>query len=449
MKVVIIGNGIAGSTAARYIRKFSDHEIIMISSEFEYPYSRTALMYIFMGHLQLENTKLYENDFWPKNKITLLSDHITSIDKVKKELKTSASTIIQYDKLIIATGSKPNRFNWPGEDLDGVLSLYRLQDLDILEEKSRSTINQATIIGGGLIGVELAEMLASRKIKTTFMVRERTFWDNVLPEEESIMIGNHIQKHGIKLLFETELHSINGEKKVNSVTTKSNQTFNTELVCITAGVSPNIQFLKESGLELNKGVLVNDFLQTSDEHIYAIGDCAEIKNPRPQRKAIEAVWYTGRMMGQVVAKNICQSNSECYDPGLWFNSAKFFDIEYQVYGNVPPNEMDRFTSILWQDNQLEKSIRIVYETSTKSVVGFNLLGIRYRHLVCEKWINEKTSIEEVLVNLSLANFDSEFFDQYEQLLVNAYNLKEGKALALKSKRSLNLVNYFLKKVNNA
>jgi NAD(P)H-nitrite reductase large subunit len=151
MHIVIIGNGIAGSTAARFIRKWSDYDITMISNEGMYPFSRTALMYIYMGHMRAEHTKLYEDEFWQKNRINLVQDEVTDINLEQKKVILSNHDI-SYDKLIIASGSKSNKFGWPGQDLDGVRGLYHMGDLQYLEERS-SKINHAVIVGGGLIGI--------------------------------------------------------------------------------------------------------------------------------------------------------------------------------------------------------------------------------------------------------------------------------------------------------
>ena len=190
-------------------------------------------------------------------------------------------------------------------------------------------------------------------------------------------------------------------------------------------------------------MLTNSFLETSIPDVYAIGDCAELRNPTKGRKAVEPVWYTGRMMGELVAHNILGAQ-KAYDPGIWFNSAKFFDIEYQVYGFVPNQEMPGIKHIFWKHPSKNKSIRLVYEEKTGTILGFNLLGIRYRQEVCEKWIAEETSIETVLQNLSLANFDPEFFKSYEKHLVHIYNEQSGAKLKLQSNGRLSQVLTFLK-----
>ncbi|MBI3194074.1 MAG: FAD-dependent oxidoreductase, partial [Ignavibacteriae bacterium] len=185
--LVIIGNGITGVTVARHVRKQSDMRITIISSESKYFFSRPALMYIYLGHMTFNHTKPYENWFWEKNRIELTTDHVTNIDTDKKILTLQSGSTISYDILVIATGSKTNKFGWAGQDLPGVQGLYSKQDIDLLEENTKN-VSRAVIVGGGLIGVELAEMLHSRNIPVTFLVRETFYWNNILPQEDSILI---------------------------------------------------------------------------------------------------------------------------------------------------------------------------------------------------------------------------------------------------------------------
>jgi len=148
-------------------------------------------------------------------------------------------------------------------------------------------------------------------------------------------------------------------------------------------------------------------------------------------------------MGETVAYNVT-GTPVSYDPGIWFNSAKFLDIEYQVYGSVLANPPENHQSLIWVHPNGDKSIRLVYDKNDKTILGFNLMGIRFRHEVCEKWLREKTHIESVIQNLSLANFDPEFCEQYEATVCKMYNDQNGTSLKLKQKRSLDRVISFLK-----
>lgn len=437
--IVIIGNGIAGITTARHIRKQdSEARITVISAETDHFFSRTALMYIYMGHMRFKDTKPYEDWFWKKNRIELVKGYVNSVDFYSQTLLLENQTI-SYDKLVIATGSTPNKFGWKGQDLPGVQGLYSFQDLELLEDTTKNNqVKNAVIVGGGLIGVEFAEMLLSRGIKVTFLVREDRFWGGVLPKEEGQMIAEHMKKdHHVDLRLEEELEEVvegqNGQ--ACSVITKKGEHIQCELVGLTAGVRPNIDFLRDSDLEIGRGIKVNKYLETNIPNVYAAGDCAEVQETVPGRRPIEAVWYVGRMMGETLGQTLT-GNKIAYEPGIWFNSAKFFDVEYQTYGIVLANEQENESTFYWKHPTKHISFRAVYDSKTKALKGINNFGIRLRHKICDHWIKSGTHIEQVLIELKDANFDPEFFKQYEEDIIAQYNQENGTSLKVKKRNLL-------------
>lgn len=424
--IVIIGNGISGITLARHVRKISDHSITVISNETEYFFSRTALMYVYMGHMKFEHTQPYENWFWKKNRITLKKAYVDQIDTSTKSLNFSNGDTMSYDKLVIATGSKPNRFGWPGQDLEGVMGMYHKQDLENLEvyAPNNAVCQRAVIVGGGLIGIELAEMLSTRSIPVTFLVRESSFWNGVLPQGESEMINRHILSHHIDLRLSTNLKEIKADAngKVKSVIIEeTGEEIPCNVVGLTAGVTPNIDFVKASEIETGRGVKVNRFLETNIPDVYAIGDCAEQHEAIGKRRPIEAVWYTGRMMGETLAQTLC-GNRMSYNPGHWFNSAKFFDIEYQTYGWVhgmkgKPDYEEQFH---WRHRNDTKCITVAYHKGSGQFLGINTFGIRMRHEIFDQWLSEERHIEYVMKHLAKANFDPEFYSRHEKEIITAF-----------------------------
>ena len=436
--IVIIGNGIAGVTAARHIRKLSDKRITIVSAESEYFFSRTALMYVYMGHMKFEHTQPYENWFWKKNRIDLVQGYVTTVNHSAKKLVLKNGSEIAYDKLILATGSKPNKFGWPGQDLKGVQGLYSKQDLEQLQANApdKETCKRAVIVGGGLIGIEMAEMLRTRKIPVTFLVREDSFWNGVLPAGESQLLNEHILDHHIDLRLETNLVEIIADENgwAKAVTTDKGDTIECTVVGLTAGVSPNIDFLKESGIELGRGVKVNRHLETNVSDVYAIGDCAEQHEGIGQRRPIEAVWYTGRMMGEALAQTICGNKTE-YRPGHWFNSAKFLDIEYQTYGWVfsEKGKKEHEQHFHWRHPKENICITVAFHKDTKQFLGINTFGIRMRHEIFNRWLTEERDVHHVMEYLKDANFDPEFYAQYEQEIVSRFNSEQGTAIQPKKK----------------
>lgn len=427
--VVIIGNGIAGITAARHIRKLSEKKITIISAETNYFFSRTALMYIYMGHMTWRNIEPYESWFWKKNRLNLKKGFVETIDTANKTLHFKEGDYLTYDTLIIATGSTTNTFGWEGLNLNGVQGLVSKQDLEMLEKNAPNNkkCSQAVIIGGGLIGIEMAEMLRTRDIKVTMLIREPAFWENALPLSNAEMISKHIESHGVELKPHTQLDKILGDSNgnVRAVLTTSGEEISCQIVGIATGVKPNITFLKDSKIETDRGVLVNQNLETNIPNIYAIGDCAQQRSPIGYRPSIEAVWYTGRIMGETVAQTIC-GNPYDYKPGHWFNSAKFFDIEYQTYGWVFSNERKKEyeAQFHWKCDSNLRAITISYHKESGQFLGINTFGIRLKHEIFNNWLNEKRSVDYVIENLREANFDPEFFRRYEKEILRKYKLVE-------------------------
>lgn len=420
--IVIIGNGISGVTAARYIRKRSDESILIISAESKYFFSRTALMYVYMGHMKFEHTQPYEPHFWEKNRIELKQARVNAVDTDAKQLQLDNGETISYSSLVLATGSKPNKFGWKGQDLERVGGLYSKQDLEYVE-KCSDKLKTAVIVGGGLIGIELAEMFLSRNIEVHFLVREGLFWGGVLPEREARMIMRHMEKHhGLHMHYNDELVEIvdNGKGEAGAVLTKTGERIECQFVGLTAGVSPNIEFLKESAIETERGIMVNRFLETNVADVYAIGDCAQFHEPLPNRRPIEQVWYTGKFMGETVAKTITGERTE-YNPGHWFNSAKFFEIEYQTYGMVYSKLQEGESEFIFEDEKNEILLHFVFETESHKFIGVNNFGIRLRHQLFNEWLLQGATIETVLKDLKSANFDPEFYKTYEEAVVTQFN----------------------------
>jgi len=419
-KLVIIGNGIAGVTVARHVRKRSDRDILIISAETEHFFSRTALMYIFMGHMTYEHTKPYEDYFWQKNNIHLKHDYVDDINTDAKILTLASGERIRYSQLVMATGSCSNKFGWPGQDLPGVQTLFNYQDLQLMEENSKQA-KHAVIVGGGLIGIEMAEMLLSRGIKVTFLVREACFWGNVLSVDEAKLIQKHAEIHGITFKFSTELSAITAGSngRVNAISTSTDEEIACDFVGLSVGVHPNITLAEKSKIAIGRGILVNDFLETNIPDVYAVGDCAEIKVIEG-RNRIEPLWYTGKIQGETLAKTITGDKTK-YDRGIWFNSAKFFDVEYQTYGFVANEPVEGIETFYWQHANKNICIRIAYQHASQIVTGINTFGIRMRHNIWQQWLSHNCTLKYVLQNLRTANFDPELFRYYEKDIITSFN----------------------------
>lgn len=427
MHVAIVGNGVSGVSAALRLRaRQPDWRITLVSGESSYHYSRPALMYVFMGHMRYQDTKPFPDSFWGEQRLELVRAWVTRLDLAGKRLELHGKTPLAFDKLLLATGSKPNKFGWPGQDLEGVQGLWDLMDLKRLTESCERGARAAAIVGGGLIGIELAEMLHSRGLHVTFLVRESSYWNGILPPQESAMVNREIERHGVELRLETQLRSIedDGHGRVGAVVTEKGERLACQIVGLTAGVSPNLDLVRESGIKTGRGILVDRQLRTNVAEVYAAGDCAEIVVPGG-RNLLQQVWYTGKMQGEHVADVMCGDGRD-YDSGLWFNSAKFFDLEYQTYGRVNlkvPGE----ENLYWEHAGGRKALRLVHLGGR--VIGINVMGLRLRHEVCERWLAEGRDVAYVLAHLGEANFDPEFFARHEAEIAAAFGARAAQGVA--------------------
>ena len=397
MHAVIVGNGIAGVTAARHVRKASGQaRITMVSDEALEPYSRTALMWVYMGALTQRHTWLYEERFWGENRIDRVRDRAVSLDTDRQRLALEGGDLA-YDRLLIATGSRPAIPAWPGADLPGVQGLYHLSDLDRMEADTRD-IDHAVVVGGGLIGVELAEMLRTRGIGVTFLVREPRYLAKAFTDTESALVEAEIRRHGVDLRMATEVERIEGASRAEAVVTTDGERLPAVFVGVGTGVRANTGWLGES-LEANRGVLVDRQLAASARNVWAAGDCAELRDPPPGVRAVEPIWYTARLQGATAGLAMA-GHPRDYDPGVFFNSAKFFDLEWQVYGAASGPGQD------WQTSDGRRSFRIRHDG--ERVLGVNGLGVRMRQTVCSRWIAEGWPLDRALADLDSAVFDPEF-----------------------------------------
>jgi NAD(P)H-nitrite reductase large subunit len=403
---VIVGNGVAGITAARHLRKRCTDRIVVVGSESRYHYARPALMYRFMGHVADEHLHPYPDSFWFENRIELICDHVVGIDRKGQCITLASGATQPYTSLLLATGSSARKAPWLGSQASGVQSFTSLPDLELLE-RNVIGVSSAVVIGGGLTAMEVAEMLRSRRIAVTMLVRDARVAEHMLPDEEAGRVLRHLHHHGVDVRCATHVDSIvaDGTGRVSHVVTTAGSVHSAQLVVCCIGVEPTTDLAVRAGLDVGRGVLVDAALRTSDAAIYAAGDCAELPGGR-----VEQTWYAARAQGEHAAAVMC-GHTAIYRPPFRHDSAKFFDIEYQSYGVVDT----AYASWTWAPEDGQRFVRICYDAHTRCVVGAHALGVRMRQDVWSAWINEGVSIDTVLRTIRNACFDPELFLTPQQL----------------------------------
>ncbi|MCK6528055.1 NAD(P)/FAD-dependent oxidoreductase [Myxococcota bacterium] len=409
MDIVIVGNGVAGITCALAARRRDPGaRVVVVSGESDYFFSRTALMYAFMDRMTRRDLEPYERRTWGDLRIDLVRDWVVDLDPTRREVTLHGGRTLAYDRLVLAVGARPNAFPWDGLDRvrDGVVHFVSMQDLDACERLTPST-REAVVVGGGLIGIELVECLVHHGIRTTFLVREPWYWPVALGWEEAEIVGAHMAEHGVDLRLAEEVRSVEagGDGRVAAVRTAAGERIPCQMLGVAIGVSPNLERIRafRGAPLLGKGIVVDETLETTLPGVFACGDCVEIR-PREGRPYGEQIWYSAKRQGAICADNLF-GDKRSYRPPLFFNSSKFFDVEYTTVGSVT-DAPEGTPTVYMRLPGRPVAVRIVHDGGR--VLGFNMLGSRWDHEVLEGWIREGRSAEFVRRNLPQAQFDVEF-----------------------------------------
>lgn len=413
MHYVIVGNGVAGIEAAFAIRRRwepSHATITVISDESDYFFSRTALMYAYMNKMRRRDLEPYERKVYERRHIDLKRGRVVDLDANQQALRLESGETVDYDRLLLAVGAKPRMVPWPGLDEvdDGVVNMVSMQDLDACERLTPST-DRAVVVGGGLIGVELCECLDFHGVDVTFLVREPYFWPAGLDREEGQMIAEHIRSHGIDLRLKEELEEVVPDPqtgRVAGVRTDQNEEIPCQMLGIAIGVTPNIDWLEEVSTppRTRRGILVDRSFRTSLPNVWAAGDCCEIEMAEDDYLQ-HTIWYSAKRWGRLAGESMLGDDLEL-ETRTFFNSAKFFDIEYTTVGDITTAEDG--TRTLFRTHPDEPICQRIAVDERERVTGFNMLGSRWEHTVLRDWVRQRRPLDWVLERLDQAQFDVEF-----------------------------------------
>ena len=285
MKVVIVGNNVAGTFSGQNLRYLNEDVEIEIFTQERYPYyTRVNLPELIPGKIQAEDLIVFKDDWYKDKNIKLnLNSKVTKIEPDQKILFIEGhDDPVSYDKLILALGSVPNippiknAREMVGK---GVFTLRTIDDaLEIKEYIQKVKAKEAIIIGGGLLGLELANQIKNANLNTTVV----EFFPRLLPrqldDECSGMLKKEIESKGINVVLNAATEEIMGNGTVTGIKLKDGQKFNADIILIQAGIRATVDLAQKAGLETNRGIIVNEFLETSKKDIFAVGDCVEYKN---------------------------------------------------------------------------------------------------------------------------------------------------------------------------
>jgi nitrite reductase (NADH) large subunit len=276
-KLVVIGNGMAGMRTVEELLKIEPekYEITVFGSEPYGNYNRIMLSPVLASEKTVDDIMLNDEQWYVDNGITLhKGKNVAEIDRVARKVKAEDGTEAEYDRMIIATGSKPFVLPVPGADLEGVIGFRDINDVDLMLEASKKYRN-AVVIGGGLLGLEAANGLMKQGMKVTVVHLMDTLMERQLDAPAGKLLKKSLEERGLKFMMPAQTEAILGEDRVTGLKFTDGSIIDADLVVMAVGIRPNFALAESAGLLCERGLVVNDTLQTFDPRIYAVGECVQ------------------------------------------------------------------------------------------------------------------------------------------------------------------------------
>ncbi len=341
MKVVILGNNVAGTFSAQNIRFLNNEVEIEIFTQETYPYySRVHLPELIPGKIKAEDLIVFDEEWYNAKRINLhLNKKAVNIDpKNKTILFEKDGEPVLYDKLILALGSTPNippikNAREMKDDNKGVFTLRTIDDaLKIRDYIEKFAVKKAIVIGGGLLGLELASQINDCNLDTTVV----EFFPRLLPrqldEECGTMLKDEIESRGIKVILNAATEEILGDGMVNGIKLKDGRKFDSDIVLIQAGIRPIIDLAKNANIKTDRGIIINEFLETSEKDIYAVGDCVQYKDQ------VWGIIPACMEQSKIVAASVLELKKVEYEGTTPKNTLKIVGLELTSIGTIDPKK---------------------------------------------------------------------------------------------------------------
>ena len=394
---VIIGNSAAGLACIEAVRETdTESKIINISQEVHRPYSRCLLSYYLAGAIDTDRLWIRSKDYYKElNVEPLLKTEVAAIDEKNKTLKVSGGKVVNYDYLLFGAGGSPKKVDLKGIDKKGVFYLRTLDDADGIRAMLKD-VKDVAVLGGGLIGLRAAYSLSRQGKKVHVIVKSSHVFSQILDFESADMIRQQLVNNGIDIRTGLAVVEILGKDKVDGIMLDDGSKLECQLIIIGKGVGANIDLLKNK-VKINEGIIVDDYLRTSQDSIYAAGDVAEGYDILEGKPSVNAIWPAAVRQGKIAGFNMAGKKT-IYEGSCRMNSVDFFGIACISFGIVRP-QVDGYEELI--HGNLSKNIYRKIVLKNNRIVGGILVtdvekhGV-YMHLALQK--ADISDIKDILVD---------------------------------------------------
>ncbi|MDO3654416.1 NADPH-nitrite reductase [Bacillus subtilis] len=365
-QLVLVGNGMAGVRAIEEILSVAKDEfqITIFGAEPHPNYNRILLSKVLQGDTDIKDITLNDWDWYEENNIQLYTNEtVIKVDTENKTVITDADRIQAYDELILATGSVPFILPIPGADKKGVTAFRDIKDTDTMLAASKQ-YKKAAVIGGGLLGLEAARGLLNLGMDVSVIHLAPFLMERQLDATAGRLLQNELEKQGMTFLLEKQTEEIVGDDRVEGLRFKDGTSIEADLVVMAVGIRPNTTLGAESGIPVNRGIIVNDYMQTEIPHIYAVGECAE---HRGIAYGLVAPLYE---QAKVLAKHICGIETKPYEGSVLSTQLKVSGVEVFSAGDFNESEEKKAIKVFDEQDGIYKKIVL----RGNQIVGAVLFG---------------------------------------------------------------------------
>lgn len=370
MRVVIIGNSAAGLAAARTFRKYDkDSEVVIISKEKGLAYSRVLLPYVLRGKIDYDNIFIKGDTYYTENNIKYLEDEVTSINTDDKSVILAENDSVSYDKLLIATGSHAVAPPIDGIKQDGVYHMWTKKDLDDLVPLFE-TKKSVVVLGSGFVALQAAWSARYRGLDVKVIEIADRVMPSVLDAEGGKLIAEKIKASGVELFTETVTEKI---EKIEDgsliIHLKDREAIKADFMIVGTGVRSNVQFVKDTGIDVERAILVDEFMKTSAPDVYSAGDVAAGPTTFGDKHLTHALWPTAVEMGEVAGANMAGKAVE-YRGSLNMNVTQMYDVTVASMGLFNDDHIDK--AYVFNMDKYNGYMKVCYKNDL--VVGACLVG---------------------------------------------------------------------------
>lgn len=368
-KYVIVGGGIAGTTAAETIRKHDSKGSIAIISDEPHPlYSRVLLSKPkwVLGEQPFDNVWLKKGDWYDENNIHLFKGiRATSLNAGRKTVALSDDDKLTYEKLLLATGAHARKWNVKGVDKEGIHYLRTVDDAKGLNEVAQGEPKRAVMVGSACVSFEIIEILLSQGFTVTEVMREKYFFEPQLSEEEVAPVEKVLEEKGVTIIRESEVEEVLGGEHVEGVRLTDGREIACDYILPFIGVELPVEWVKEAGVATGKGIYANQYLETNVPDVWTAGDTSECWDVMLEETVIMGNWMSARLQGEVAGKNMCTDEREPFaqvsfhaSHGFGFHLGFTGDVRQKVHGiertviHYPTEEENTHCRILVDGNRI-------------------------------------------------------------------------------------------------